>query len=277
MGKSYSLCLSLSSLSFPGLGVVCKSFRAPPVLHLSFFFPSLFLPPHYTFYSSSPHLSPPLIHPSSLQTLSLSLSHLCLLSCFHPSCSLAFPSSISYPPPFTLPFLTSHLSYQPPHPMHTHTIYCRLVRQTNRHNSPDKGIETLITSILHEELKILQKKDVPLPLWKTKQRHWWKRMPHRSFERQNKDDDIYFLWCTPGLCPWSYFLYLCIAIRLHRLLTMAQIPTVMQTHNYTFLQETVDNFSISDVSDNITQCVLQLRKEKLPKKKGNWTSQMCNI
>lgn len=45
--------------------------------------------------------------------------------------------------------------------------------RTNGLNSPDKGTDTLITSILHEELSILQKKAVPL-----------------LFERQTEEDAL---------------------------------------------------------------------------------------
>lgn len=134
---------------------------------LFFFSPPLFLPQdwescasHSAFHLSSIY-PPPL--PAPLQDfLFFHLSP--LLFSIHlsplPALALCFP-----PPPLTPPFLTSHLCHQHPHiPQHAHTISCRPVKLTNRHNSPDKGIEALITSLLHNELKILYKKDVPLPL-----------------------------------------------------------------------------------------------------------------
>lgn len=134
-------------LFFSGLGVVCKSFCSPPVLNLSFLPFPFSLPKHFLFFLSplpSFHLS---IFPSPLSSL------------FIHSCSL-FPSSPSPPHP-TISHLSFHPPTSPPHPPPlTHIINCRLVKRTNRHNSPDKGIEALITSVLHKELKILLKKDV---------------------------------------------------------------------------------------------------------------------
>lgn len=115
----------------------------PFIFFLSFSLPA---PPTLSILSLSP--LPPFLF-SSILLSRLSLLHL-LSSTPHPTISHLSSLPSTSPPPAP--------------PTRTHTINCRLVRQTNRHNSPDKGIETLITSVLHKELKILQKKDVPLPL-----------------------------------------------------------------------------------------------------------------
>ncbi len=141
----------------------CASHSAPHLSSIYLFFPSLFLsPPTLSIISLPSHLFPPLIHPSSP-----SLSHFLTSASFpvfiHPALSLlAPPSLIVHPSPHHFSPLISPIHLPPS--TRTHTINCRLVKQTNRHNSPDKRIEALITSVLHEELKILQKKDVPPPL-----------------------------------------------------------------------------------------------------------------
>lgn len=138
-------------LFFSGLGVVCKSFCSPPVLNLSFL-PFPFFPPQTLSILS---LTSPLFSSVHLPLPSLVPLHPFLLP-------LPLLSFLFFTPHPTISHLSFHPPTSPPHPPPlTHIINWRLVKRTNRHNSPDKGIEALITSVLHKELKILLKKDVP--------------------------------------------------------------------------------------------------------------------
>ena len=191
--------------------ILCPT--CPPFI----FFLSLSLPAPPTTLSILSLLTFPLLSSIRLHFclyLSLCLTFASFPVFIHPALSLYLLSATPHP---TISHLSSLLSLPP---THTQTIYCRLVKQRDWHNSPDKGIETLNTYILHEELKILQKKDVLLSIWQRPNKDTYRRRcPTGALkETRNKNDDINFLWCTPGFFPWSYtFVSLCVAIRLHHL------------------------------------------------------------
>lgn len=210
VGKSYSLCLSFLLLLFLFLRagsrvqVILRPTCPPFIFFLSI---SLTAPQHFLFFVSPLSLFLSSIYlPSSLTSASFQVF-------IHPAPSTLPPLSlILHPSPHHFSPLISPTT---PPPQRTHTINCRLVKQTNRHNSPDKGIETLITSVLHEELKILQKKDVPLPVWETKQRHRQNKMPYCSFKRQNKDGKIISCGVAQGSVLGSSFLSFYVSMKFH--------------------------------------------------------------